>query len=291
MACRPVALAFFSASSLLCNSALDTDKTFFIVASNFSRSVIGNIILSMRDPYCEAWLKVERANHHIDDLERNLRAFNTIDTYAIHTEFDPDAGCDLLKLESTKTVAEGLILIIGDALHNLRNALDYLMGAVCTKTDGFGKFPIYETRDKLEIAVNGGLKQKTTQTVIHRIVNDIQPYGGGDGDILWHLHQLNIVDKHQLLIAKTQITLITGIRAIDEDGTEFVIPQWLIVAPHIASHKCVGHRNIKITHNGKATCGISFGKGMPLEGALILPTLRQMAIHVQLVINIMRATI
>jgi hypothetical protein len=36
----------------------------------------------------------------------------------------------------------------------------------------------------------------------------------------------------------------------------------------------LGHRNVKITNKGQATCDIIFGEGMPLKGRKILSELR-----------------
>lgn len=233
----------------------------------------------------QARLKLQRANEHINDLSAQIVAFNRRKPHVIRIEPNPREG-DVIWVDTAKTVPEEFLLIVGDALHNLRSSLDYLMSGLSGITDEYSKFPIYDTRKRLEAAVNGGLKRKASQDVIRLIVDTIQPYGRGDGDLLWQLHQLNIVDKHQLLIAKTQIILVEGIRAIDDENVEFIIPNWLVVYPYIQGYVCKGHKNIRIANNGKSSCTIVFGGGMPMTGQTISVALCQMSIAVKSTIQI-----
>lgn len=39
-------------------------------------------------------------------------------------------------------------------------------------------------------------------------IDGVQPYGGGAGEILWHLHSLDIIDKQQLLIPAASANLL-----------------------------------------------------------------------------------
>ena len=240
----------------------------------------------MGSPFYDAGLKVKRADEHIKNLYTRLREFSDTRPYSIIVNHDPNGGDDSIQIKSTQPVPDDVLLIIGDALHNLRSALDYALYGILTKGDEYSKFPIYQTRDKLVAAVNGGLKHKTTATIISLIVDTIQPYEGGAGDLLWHLHNLNIIDKHMLLLAKTHFDFVKNICAVDERGEYLVFPDWLIVEGKIASYTTAGHRNIKITHKGQATSTIVFGNGMPLAGQMILPTIRAMSVLVNQTIGL-----
>jgi hypothetical protein len=239
----------------------------------------------MQQAFREALLKAKRANEHINDLERRLRVFCDSDSYTIHVNFDSDQGCDVLKVEPTKQAPDDLVLIVGDAVHNMRSALDYLISPFVFKSTEHAKFIISAHEQAFKAAINGGLKSNSTSEFRQFLADHVQPYGGGCGSVLFPLHKLDIADKHHLLIAKTQITLIEDIRGIDEIGMEFIAPRWLLVYPFIASYKCEGHRNITVTDKGKAACSMVFGKGMPLEGDLIPERLREMSLSVQSTIN------
>ena len=238
-----------------------------------------NFHMSLPTPFHGARLKVKRAKEHIDDLYGRLRAFNAAGSYVVHIEHDTHTGDDFLKLETGQPVPEDFLLITGDAIHNLRTALDFVLNEIEFATTGtmtkYTKFPVFDTRDELEAAINGGLKVKAPKAILDFIMDVVQPYKGGNGDFIWALHALDIEDKHRLLIAKTQLTHIMGICAQDDRGEEFQIPSWLIVEPHIAPYRCVGHRNIKITNKGMAAYLVAFGQGMPMQGKLIPQVLNQ----------------
>jgi hypothetical protein len=224
----------------------------------------------------QARLKVKRANEHILDLDARLQQFSETDSYVIHIDFDTDAGCDVMRLETVSTVPDDLMLIAGDALNNLRTSLDYVMQGICPSAR---EFPIYSKRKYFEDAIKGTLKKaaEAYPAIIDFILNSVQPYKGGDAELLVDLNLLNNIDKHRLLIARKQETFVIGICAVDGNGAEFAIPAWQIKHPFIASHPLKPRRNVQITDKGRATCTIVFGDGMPLEGTYILASLREIA--------------
>src|SRR5579871_98760 len=181
----------------------------------------------MPKPFHDARLKIERAKHHINDLDRRMRKFaDADDAYSIYVEHDAKAGCDVIKVIAMKAVPEEFALIIGDALHNLRTALDFAMNDIVSKGTKYTKFPVYETRNTLEGAVNGGLKHNAPEHIIKFIVDTVQPYKGGDGDAIWSLHGLDIEDKHRLLIPRVHVTAVAGIRAQSDTGEKFELAPW-----------------------------------------------------------------
>jgi hypothetical protein len=81
-------------------------------------------------------------------------------------------------------------LIIGDALHNLRSALDILYFQAMRETTGITdhrtRFPIRKDRQKLVVAINGGLKEKgladnpSAITIRDVIVDVVKAYQAGN---------------------------------------------------------------------------------------------------------------
>jgi len=89
------------------------------------------------------------------------------------------------------------------------------------KPDRYTKFPFYETRSELVGAMNGKLKAAPE---ISRLIRDeIKPYKGGNG-LLYGLHDLDIVDKHRLLIPIVSIVELRGASGEDERGGRFKGP-------------------------------------------------------------------
>jgi hypothetical protein len=231
----------------------------------------------MKKPFDGARLKIKRAEKHINDFYMHQWEFVETYPYKLLVKADAQIGYDLLHLVPGETDADWMPLITGDVLHNLRTALDYAINDVVFLPDQFTKFPVHDTADNLKSAINGGLKHKTSENVVKYIMETVQPYKGGNGEAIWALHAIDIIDKHRLLLAHLDFSYITGIRAIDDRGEEFEIPKWLFTPPHIMAYRCIGHSNIKITNNGKAMVAITFEDGLPFEGQTILPTLTDLA--------------
>jgi len=121
------------------------------------------------------------------------------------------------------------------------------------------------------------LKHKAPKAVVDHIVDAIQPYKGGSGDPLWGLHNLDIEDKHRLLIAKKDVTHIRTICCKNGRGEHFTVTEWAMIHPNVSVYPCTGHKNVQIANKGKASFGIVFGDGMPFYGKAILPTLRDLS--------------
>src|ERR1035441_1200188 len=107
-------------------------------------------------------LKIERAEQHISDLQIQANAFAQANPHIIQIERHLHADCDVIKIEPAKPLPDRFMLILGDALHNLRTALDHAMHEVVFKWTPHTKFPVQGTLDGLKAFVNNGLKQNTT---------------------------------------------------------------------------------------------------------------------------------
>jgi len=237
----------------------------------------------MNELFHGARLKIERAKKHIRDV--NALLVNEVNKGHPHVrvEVDPDTGCDLLKLELSQALPEEFMCIVGDALHNLRTALDFVINDIEFATTGkrtkYTKFPVYNTRDSLISATNGGFKDKAPGRVVSFIVDVIQPYERGDGDLIWVLGALDIEDKHRLLIPHLQWRWIRNIRYKDHNGEVFVVPEWAATGEHMPDFP-TGKRNVEITDQGKATASVVFARELPRGGRHIFPTLSKLALDV-----------
>jgi len=235
----------------------------------------------MKSQFYGARLKIERARKHIRDLRALLVSEDVQGSFhAIQLESDLDTGCDSFKFELGQAVPEESMCIVGDALHNLRTALDFVANdiefAVTGQRTRSTKFPVFDTRNKLVDAINGGFKHKAPERVVNYIVDVVQPYETGDGTPIWALHALDIEDKHRLLIPHLQWQWIRNIRYKDESGEVFIVPEWAATGEHMPNF-ATGKRNVEVTDRGNATLSVVFAQGLPLGGRHILPTLSNMA--------------
>lgn len=112
-----------------------------------------------------------------------------------------------------------LPLILGDAIHNLRSALDIkmfeLIGMRAEQPKNV-QFPFASTAEKFEKTI----KQREIYLAGNDVVSAIsefRPYPGGN-DLLCGLHDLDIADKHRLIL------VITGTGTINSLDFERMVP-------------------------------------------------------------------
>jgi hypothetical protein len=167
-------------------------------------------------------LKIERANKHIADIYAAVRTLP--DRYTATVEVNPQTGNEVIKhdLSDGNTITTDLALMIGDAIHNLKCALDYawigtIERFVPSALDSSTKFPVRPTKDELESALRGRKIDTAAPTLFELVVSNIKPYQGGDHSI-WSVHTLDILDKHRLLIPVLEFAGVDGIELENERG-------------------------------------------------------------------------
>ncbi len=236
----------------------------------------------MSDLFHGARLKIQRAKRHIQEL-LSLLVRVQAHSHTVHVETDIDTGYDSLNIELGKAVPEEFMCIAGDAMHNLRTALDFVANEIEFLTTGqrtkHTKFPVCDTRDELVAVINGGFVRKAPKGIIDFIVDVVQPYESGDGKCIWALHALDIEDKHRLLIPHVQFQWVRHIRYKDESGAMFEFPEWAATGAHTPKFP-TGKRNVEVTDKGHATISIVFAHGLPMGGRHIFPTLNDLAAFV-----------
>lgn len=156
-------------------------------------------------------LKLARAERHIDELRREIKAFMAREPHPHGFRVEFEVAAD----QTREYVVYAIIrsdppfewaLIVGDAINNIRAALDHLVWTITpvkVRREFRNKieFPIYTCRKafvkhaapKLE-----GLSPK------HRaLIENVQPYHGADPHIepLEVLRRLSNTDKHRLLVS------------------------------------------------------------------------------------------
>src|SRR5690242_7663594 len=104
--------------------------------------------------------KLNRARHHIQDLDSKIKTFAHGKPYTCSIEPDPDdpeQEVHRLQLQLPSEYAE----IAADAIHNLRSALDqaaYAVSVACGQT-GLAHFPVGVTAAGFDNAVKGWFKK------------------------------------------------------------------------------------------------------------------------------------
>jgi len=231
--------------------------------------------------------KVERAEKHIGDLNALLVRMRDIPHHAVSVQRDPEhRNWITVHFDPSALRIEEAALIIGDALHNLRSALDILWHDVIRKCDGipsnYTRFLIRDTRDELITRLNYALEKKQISDFVHEFVlNTIKPYETGNYAI-WALDDLNVRDKHQLIIPVLKWTFINGIRLQDDEGVIYDEPvlvadrSWKGMLPLDPFYR----KNLTVKDQGETFPTVLFDQGFPFQGKPILPEIKNIAIVV-----------
>jgi hypothetical protein len=220
-------------------------------------------------------LKIERANKHIQELCSVVTAFFQTDPYRIGIENNPSRGYSLVGFRSIGPPPSEVPLIIGDTVHNLRSALDL---AVCQAVHLGGgkpsrntKFPFAKSLNELVGAQRKGKIKTHCPKLFDLIIKEIKPYRGGNDD-LYALHDLDIMDKHKLIIPMVAISTLTyasGRPTVGAHGGDLSAKQGSTV------YKIVKVPDLENTDYGKPTFDIFFDEGCILKNQPIIPTLHQ----------------
>ena len=150
-------------------------------------------------------IKVERAKHHLGDLQARIEGLREDNAYEAIPYDEPDTGDLVYKAKIRNQPPPYWSAIIGDCVHNLRSSLDLL---VCEMVRAEGEpikgrtgFPIFGSEASYTNAFEPGPpgEIKGVPQCAVKLIKRAKPYKGADNP-LWRLHQLDIEDKHKLLV-------------------------------------------------------------------------------------------
>ena len=231
-------------------------------------------------------LKVQRAYRHIDELagrseplDRSLYEIVVDQRYSIIGKAKPDI------FEATfipkEPIPETFALIIGDAIHCLRSALDHVATETVRQariSDAFVNFPFAEERKDLESRTGFKRIQEAIPSgdVLSLFRSQICPYRDGNFD-LWAITKLDNIDKHNFILPTVSVADIDDIN--------------MRVGPHVMKDCGVGGDAsepiklfrtegypVTIQNDFKTRVEIRFPEGFDFFGGEeVVPTLRKLS--------------
>lgn len=159
-----------------------------------------------------AYLKVKRAEKHQGEL---AQIFKRNKPFGYYLETNCKTGERATFAKRNEEVASEAAIVIGDVLHNLRAALDHAYWS-CTekhaKSDGERRsiqFPITPTEASLRDSVLPGLPSRVSQNFANALAS-LKPYRDGGNLLLCAIHDLDVMDKHKLLVPTGNFTKINS---------------------------------------------------------------------------------
>lgn|GEM_PF-3575279 len=156
-------------------------------------------------PLLGPWIKVRRAQTHLDSLYGQYLAYATLEPIKPWRQYDPAIGKRRFGFYIDPPVPNSIALTIGDVAHNLVSALDHLVGQLviangrrATRDEAF---PIYVRHmTKAEFRKLTKSRIGNCSTAAQDLIEELQPYHKGDDarkDLLWIIKELDRLDKHQ----------------------------------------------------------------------------------------------
>jgi hypothetical protein len=128
-----------------------------------------------------------------------------LQVYKVVADFEREPGYILWIMQGKELFPhDDFAPIIGDVIHNLRDALDLAVAVIMRnagESDEHVYFPSGDTFDAFEKTIAKGPKKPNfPDDLIDVLKTGIQPYEGGDGHFLRTLHRLAIADKHRMIV-------------------------------------------------------------------------------------------
>jgi hypothetical protein len=145
-----------------------------------------------------AELKLDRADKHILDLEREFRAFIDGNAHSIIVEVNQDEGTVSIDAHFNSDPNKKFSPIIGDAVHNIACAMDHIAWeviGVCGTRSKWTQFPRGRTAQEYESRCNAFVASEDAKDFFRRI----GAYEGGSGEVIWAVSDCDQVDKHMSL--------------------------------------------------------------------------------------------
>jgi len=160
----------------------------------------------------QSWLKFRRAKEHLYALHAMMQVFWDGKPNAVVHEYDAKESKNLFRFKTFRDIpSESWGLILGDAVHNLRSALDYLAWRLAGSdlADIRTQFPICLTPDKFKDAA---WRLKLIHADALAEIGKLQPYNGPNPKraALWLLQELDARDKHKLITMVQSVTSSSG---------------------------------------------------------------------------------
>lgn len=227
--------------------------------------------------FTSAYLKVQWAQVQINSLNEVINGFLESDFYTFSNERDPETGQYRISITSKAYPPADIYLLLGDAIHNLRTALDHAATAIVGSGD-FVYFPFHERLENL-VSSEGTIvcsKTKAIEGAVRDlgrfIVNEIKPYRAGN-PFLWKLTKLDAIDKHKFLIPAISLTSVTAYDLYDAENRNSIGQLTGTVGPGGTVNLVGSTGQFKVRGKIEPTFQVLFTKETFFDGLPVVETL------------------
>jgi hypothetical protein len=170
--------------------------------------------IAISHPLAGCWAKIDRAKEQVHDLDTEIATLLNSGIYTIVGENQFERRRYVFKLLGP-AVPPRIAVISGEVIHHLRSCFDHVVWALASKS-GLPdtervNFPVCQTHEKFQNAVRSGIIRGVPR-VARSVIEDLQPYRASDtpNSILQIVHDLDISDKHKLLVVVTHTLVMSN---------------------------------------------------------------------------------
>jgi len=220
--------------------------------------------------------KLDRSAEHLQSVQDSIVEYLNSCPGRLEGEYNIDSGAFTL-LETPPTPRVMLAVLVGDAIHNLRSALD-LLACELVRNPGRGtcmpvlkKPPTDKQGNLVPIKVSGGVEALVLDEIIRN-----QPFQWGDAFAnhwLWLLNDMWNADKHRLLLTSPAWLNYTYMSHGNEVGVVSGVAR-LWGATSDAAEYTFQPRDSNVEVSGQLRIQVAFDQKTPVPGRGVMETLR-----------------
>lgn len=145
--------------------------------------------------------KISRAGEHVAELEKLITILGFNRPFFVEAPESQSTGLRILRAPKLPAIPPRISCIVGDAVRNLRSAQDHLAWKLVEANGGTPttstEFPIYSKAPSRKSRYGKNVAGMSPAATA--LIESLQPYRGGNDGVLM-LNQLDIIDKHRLMI-------------------------------------------------------------------------------------------
>jgi hypothetical protein len=227
-------------------------------------------------------VKIERATAHIAEAQRLIQEYVQLNPYERFGETDAGTGEHVSKIRVRVRLPHSLPAIVGDAVNNLRAALDHM--AVALTGNGDAYFPIVSAWDAKQAAAFERKVNGASAAAI-AVIKEVQPCFAANPSAapLAVIQALNNKDKHRALMILNSAAKMRKFSMESPDGGGIQVRSFTVhpnvvlfeneaelmryhVVPETEVH-------MQATH----TCGVAFAESGPVHGKGVVEVLKSLA--------------
>jgi hypothetical protein len=164
----------------------------------------------MTSEFIPARQKLERAEYHIEQIAKAIEEYSKLNPqHSIEKSVD---GYQVVEIYRTVAPPRHLPLVVGDAIHNLRTALDAAAAAAVRAGGGNDRsvyFPFCDQPEYLEEMIKKRNFHRARPEAVE-LVRKLRPYKNGN-ILLRAVHDMDIEDKHTGILLQISYINTPGI--------------------------------------------------------------------------------